>query len=167
MDELVDVVIEDARWQDFGLSELSTRAAAAVLEGLGLPVAGFTLCLMGCDDARIAGLNTAFRGKAAPTNVLSWPSEERSSEVAGEAPDLPEPGEADDPEHLGDIAIAWETCEREAAEQDKPMRDHVLHLIVHGTLHLLGYDHIDDADAELMEATEQRILAGLGVADPY
>ncbi|WP_374395524.1 rRNA maturation RNase YbeY, partial [Tabrizicola sp.] len=102
-----------------------------------------------------------------PTNVLSWPSEERAAEVVGEAPDLPEPGEADDPESLGDIAIAWETCAREAEAQGKPMADHVTHLLVHGVLHLLGYDHIEEEDAALMEGLEVRILASLGVSDPY
>jgi probable rRNA maturation factor len=87
--------------------------------------------------------------------------------VVGEAPDLPEPGEADDPESLGDIAIAWETCAREAEAQGKPMANHVTHLLVHGVLHLLGYDHVEDEDALLMEGLEVRILASLGVSDPY
>ena len=71
------------------------------------------------------------------------------------------------PEELGDIAIAYETCEREAAEQKKSLSDHVTHLLVHGLLHLLGYDHIEDEDAALMEGIETRTLATLGIADPY
>lgn len=165
--ELVETVIEDARWEGFGLEALAERAARAVLAGLDLPTEGFAISLMGCDDARIAVLNADFRGKPQPTNVLSWPSEERAAEFAGEAPDLPGPGEADDPESLGDIAIAWETCAREAEGQGKPMADHVTHLLVHGVLHLLGYDHIEDEDAALMEGLEVRILASLGVSDPY
>lgn len=166
MEPLVDIVIEDPRWAGV-LESAAETAAAAALAGLGLPAAGFQLCVMGCDDARIAALNSDFRDKARPTNVLSWPSEDRASDMAGAAPDLPAPGDPDDPEHLGDIAIAWETCVAEAAEQDKPLHDHVTHLIVHATLHLLGYDHEDDDDAELMEATEVRILSSLGIADPY
>jgi probable rRNA maturation factor len=81
-------------------------------------------------------------------------------------PDLPE-GDAHDPEELGDIAIAWETCAREAAEQGKALETHVTHLLVHATLHLLGYDHQNDEDAALMEGTEIRVLARLGVANPY
>jgi probable rRNA maturation factor len=165
--ELVETVIEDARWEAFGLSALAERAGRAALDGLDLPVQGFAISLMGCDDARIAALNADFRGKPQPTNVLSWPSEERAAEVAGGDPEPPEPGEADDPESLGDIAIAWETCAREAADQGKPMADHVTHLIVHGILHLLGFDHIDEADAAMMEGLEVRILASLGVSDPY
>ncbi|EEW26852.1 rRNA maturation RNase YbeY [Rhodobacter ferrooxidans] len=167
MEPLVDTVYEDPRWQDLNLATLADAAAQATLTAVGLDPQGFTLCLMGCDDARIAELNAAFRAKGQATNVLSWPSEDRAAEVPGGVPELPEPGTADDPEELGDIAIAWETCAREAAEQGKPQVAHVTHLIVHGVLHLLGYDHVDDADAELMETTEAGILAGLGIADPY
>ena len=165
--DLVETVIEDARWEGFGLAPLAERAARATLAALALPAEGFQIGLMGCDDTRIAALNADFRGKPQPTNVLSWPSDERGAEVAGQAPDLPAPGPAEDPESLGDIAIAWETCAREAVEQGKPMADHVTHLVVHGILHLLGYDHIEDEDAALMEGLEVRILASLGVSDPY
>ena len=164
---LVETMIEDTRWQAFGLDPLAERAAGAALQGAGLPVAGFAISLMGCDDARIAVLNADFRGKPVPTNVLSWPSEERGAEFVGDAPEPPLPGAPEDPESLGDIAIAWETCVREAEEQGKPMVDHVTHLIVHGTLHLLGYDHVEAEDATLMEGLEVQILASLGVCDPY
>lgn len=165
--DLVETVIEDARWEAFGLALLAERAARAALAGAGLSAQGFLIGLMGCDDARIAVLNADFRGKPKPTNVLSWPSEERGAEYVGEAPPAPEPGQADDPESLGDIAIAWETCAKEAEAQGKPLADHVTHLVVHGTLHLLGYDHVEDEDAALMEGLEVRILASLGVSDPY
>lgn len=167
MEPLVETVIEDGRWEELDLPALATRAAEATLAALDIPAEGFTLVVMGCDDARIAELNGAFRQKGKPTNVLSWPSEERASEEPGVAPEPPEPGDPDDPEPLGDVAIAFETCQREAAEQGKPVTDHVTHLLVHGVLHLLGYDHVEEADGDLMEATETRILAGLGVPDPY
>ncbi|MGC9449461.1 rRNA maturation RNase YbeY [Cereibacter johrii] len=167
MEPLVETVIEDGRWEELDLPALATRAAEATLTALDIPAEGFTLVVMGCDDARIAELNGTFRQKGKPTNVLSWPSEERASEEPGEAPEPPEPGDPEDPESLGDIAIAYETCQREAAEQGKPVTDHVTHLLVHGMLHLLGYDHVEEADGDLMEATETRILAGLGVPDPY
>jgi probable rRNA maturation factor len=165
--DLVETVIEDPRWQAFGLGPLAERAAKAALTGAGLPPDGFQIGLMGCDDARIASLNADFRGKPTPTNVLSWPSEERAPEYVGDTPDLPLPGPPDDPESLGDIAIAYDTCLREATDQAKPLADHVNHLIVHGVLHLLGYDHVEDEDAALMEALEVRILATLGISDPY
>ncbi len=164
---IVDCLTEDHRWDALDLDRLADTAARAVLEHLNLDPEAFEISLLACNDARIAELNADFRGKPQPTNVLSWPSEERGAEFAGEAPEPPEPGEADDPDPLGDIAIAWETCAREAGEQDKPMVDHVTHLIVHGMLHLLGYDHVEEEDAALMEGLEVRILASLGVSDPY
>jgi probable rRNA maturation factor len=165
--DLVETVIEDARWEAFGLPALAERAGRATLAGLDLPAEGFLISLMGCDDTRIAGLNADFRGKPQPTNVLSWPSEERAGDTPGGMPDLPQPGDADDPESLGDIAIAWDTCAAEATAAGKPMEDHVTHLVVHGVLHLLGFDHIDDPDAARMEALEVRILASMGLSDPY
>jgi probable rRNA maturation factor len=167
MAELVETVVEDARWEGIGLGPLAERASVAALSALGLRPNGFAIGLLGCDDARIAALNADFRGKPQPTNVLSWPSEERGADTVGAAPDLPEAGPEDDPYYLGDIAIAWETCVTEAAEQGKPVADHVTHLVVHAVLHLLGYDHIEDADAARMEGLEVRILASLGVSDPY
>lgn len=167
MTDLVETLIEDPRWEGAGLGALAERAARAALAGVGLPAKGFTISLMGCDDARIADLNAQFRGKPTPTNVLSWPSEDLAAEVAGGMPDSPRPGSEANPESLGDIAIAWNTCADEAAAQGKPFADHVTHLMVHAVLHLLGYDHIDDADATVMEGLEVRILASLGVSDPY
>ena len=156
---VVDLVVEDERWAGPWLPALAERACGAALAHLG--VHGAEISLLACDDARIAELNAAFRGKAAPTNVLSWPSEERAAAVPGGQPAPPRDLE------LGDIAIAWETCRREAEDAGKDFEAHLSHLLVHGTLHLLGYDHIDDKDAALMEALEVEILGKLGISDPY
>ena len=161
---LTEILIEDDRWQTAGLPALSERAAAATLVHLGLEPADWEISVLGCDDARIAVLNDDFRDKPQATNVLSWPSEERGAEAPGQTPDLPEPGFDSE---LGDIAIAFETCAREAAEGQKPLSDHVTHLIVHGVLHLLGYDHVRDEDATLMQAIEVEVLGKLGLPDPY
>ncbi|MGX0877600.1 putative rRNA maturation factor [Roseovarius sp. MBR-154] len=161
---LTEVMIEDERWQAAGLEALAERAATATLLHLGLAPGDWEISILGCDDARIAVLNGDFRAKPQPTNVLSWPSEERGTDIPGTRPDLPEAGP--DPE-LGDIAIAYDTCACEAEAGGKPLSDHVTHLIVHAVLHLLGYDHIRDQDATLMEATEVAILGKLGVRDPY
>ncbi len=163
MEMLIETLIEDARWEAFGLAAVAERAGCAALAGLGLKAHGYHIGLMGCDDARIAVLNADFRGKPQPTNVLSWPSAERGAAFAGEEPKRPLPAE----DSLGDIALAYETCAAEALAQGKPMADHVTHLIVHGVLHLLGYDHIEDEDAALMEGHEVRILATLGIFSPY
>lgn len=161
---LTETVIDDDRWTRAGLPELAERAAVAALAHLGLDPMSWEIGVLGCDDARIASLNTEFRGKPQPTNVLSWPSEERGAAAPGARPELPQTG--DEPE-LGDIAIAYDTCVAEARAGGKPLQDHVTHLIVHAVLHLLGYDHIRDQDATLMEATEVAILGKLGLDDPY
>ena len=149
----VDVVIEDRRWETI-LQRLAGSAADAALNGAALDPRDHEIVVLGCDDARIAVLNAQFRGKDAPTNVLSFPAEELSP---GDVP----------PEELGDIAIAFETCAREAEAQGKRFDDHVTHLVVHAVLHLLGHDHADEGDAALMEGLERNILAGMGLPDPY
>jgi probable rRNA maturation factor len=101
------------------------------------------------DDASVQALNRDFRGKDAPTNVLSFPAAETA---------LP---------YLGDIALAYGVCARESLAQGKPLEDHLAHLTVHGVLHLLGYDHQAHAEAEAMEEMERAILERLGVPDPY
>lgn len=162
-----DILIEEPAWDALELEQLASSVFTVAVTELGLGDAGLEVSLLACNDARICALNTEFRGKPAPTNVLSWPSEERAAATAGEMPDLPQPAPDGPPEELGDIAIAFETCAREAEEAGKPIEDHVAHLLVHGLLHLLGFDHETEEDAALMEGLETRILARLGVPDPY
>jgi probable rRNA maturation factor len=164
---LVDCLIEDARWEGIALASLSERAARAVLLDQDLAPEDWEISLMGCDDARIAELNAEFRAKATATNVLSWPAQDLASEEDGGEPYFPEPFAPGERDTLGDIALAFDTCDREAQAAGKSVHDHVTHLVIHGVLHLLGYDHLRDADAQLMEAIEVRILAALGVANPY
>lgn len=159
-------MIEDPRWDAAGLTDLAETACAATLAHLGLTGA-YEIALLACDDARIAVLNADFRDKPTPTNVLSWPSDERGAEREGAMPEAPQEELPGEPVELGDIAIAYDTCTREAAQQGKTFADHVTHLLVHGTLHLLGFDHIRDGDAALMERLEVEILATLGLDDPY
>ncbi len=159
----VEILHEGGDWPP-SFDVLATRAASAALIGVGLDPAEFEVSVLACDDARIAQLNEDFRQKGQPTNVLSWPSEERAAEIDGDMPDVPElPMDAE----LGDIAISYDTCAREAAQAGKPFDAHVTHLIVHGTLHLLGFDHIRDADAALMEGLEIEILGKLDIPNPY
>jgi probable rRNA maturation factor len=141
----VDVVLIDAAWSKAlpGVERLVRKAARVAL---GTKVRSLTVALS--DDKRVQALNKRDRRKDKPTNVLSYPSGEKT--------------------FLGDIVLARQTVWREAREQKKTPADHVAHLVVHGTLHLLGYDHeTSDADAERMEALERRILKKLGIADPY
>jgi probable rRNA maturation factor len=163
----VDILIEDRAWAALDLEAIAMDAWTATLEDVGLEPTQFAVSILACGDARIATLNADFRGKPTPTNVLSWPSEDRAAAAPGEMPHLPRPNPVGPPNELGDIALAYGTCAREAAETGTKFDDHVSHLLVHGLLHLLGFDHETDADAELMEGLETRILARLGVPDPY
>lgn len=108
------------------------------------------------DDAEQRRLNRTYRNKDAPTNVLAFPAIEPGAAVPTDAPLL-----------LGDVVLAFETVAREAAEQEKPVADHLRHLVAHGVLHLLGYDHTHASEAAVMENLERSILQGLGVPDPY
>lgn len=140
----VDILANCPLWRGHEDMLSHALAAAAASEG----VRGTVSVLLG-DDAAIAALNQQFRSKQGPTNVLSFP---------------PMGGEEG---FLGDIALAAETIAAEAEFQAKRFQDHAAHLIVHGFLHLLGYDHVEPADAEAMEARERAILVSLGIDDPY
>ncbi|MEL6768086.1 MAG: rRNA maturation RNase YbeY [Pseudomonadota bacterium] len=161
---IIDLVIEAPAWEEAlpDLPAIAETAALAALTAAGHAATGREIALLACDDARIASLNADFRGKPAPTNVLSWPAHPLAPPAPGaHPPALTAPGP------LGDVAIALETCLAEAKAAGLPLKDHVLHLILHGCLHLLGYDHQTEADAALMEDMERRQLARLGIADPY
>lgn len=149
----VAIAVEDPRWKALGdLEAIAAQSMEAALrEPEENPGHDAEVSLLFCDDARMRELNRDFRGKDKPTNVLSFPG-----------PDLPQPAPM-----LGDIALGYETVLREAQEQGKSFADHARHMIVHGFLHLLGYDHETDAEAAEMEATEIRILHRLGVENPY
>lgn len=146
---MIDIEIEDEAWIAAAPEAelLVEDAAAATLTQIDFDGGGVTILLT--DDESVRELNSRFRGKDNATNVLSFP-----------APQNPEG-------HLGDIALAYGVCVREAAEQGKPLGHHLQHLVAHGVLHLVGYDHETDAEAEQMEGLERVILAGLGVPDPY
>ena len=141
-----------------GLSERVHDAAASVEPALASGRL-ITSILFTTDD-EVHTLNKEWRGKDKPTNVLSFPMLERQ--------DLLELGEEGPPEMLGDIALAFGTCEREAGEKGVSLRDHTAHLLIHGFLHLAGHDHVDsDEQAAAMEKLEIEALAKLGIADPY
>ena len=143
-------------WAD--LAERAAGAVSAVAPELANPRLSVSVLLT--SDGEVHALNRQWRGKDKPTNVLSFPMLERADLLAL-APDGP-------PELLGDIALAFETCAREAAGKGVALADHAAHLIVHGLLHLAGHDHeTSPADAAAMEALETKALALMGLADPY
>lgn len=143
------VVVLDRSWRRSlpGAERLVRRAARAAFAG-ARRTARRSLTVALADDAQVRTLNARDRNKDKPTNVLSYPSGERA--------------------FLGDVVLARQTVWREAREQGKTAADHLAHLVVHGTLHLLGYDHeTGEADAQRMEVLERRVLAKLGIDDPY
>jgi len=145
----IEILIDHDKWNAHrGLRARMKQAASLALRrgGATKRSAGVTILLAG--DARLRGLNKRFRGKNKTTNVLSFAA-------TGEEP------------HLGDIAIAYGLAAREARGAGKSLRDHAVHLVVHGTLHLLGFDHTTARAAARMEPLEVSILAELGIADPY
>lgn len=158
----VEMAIEAGHWGDPTETLASVdRILAAALDIGTFDVPKYAeLSLVLTDDAHIQELNRTWRGHDKPTNVLSFPAGE------GAEPDVSDEY-SDQPMLLGDIVIARETLEREAADEGKSVDDHFTHLLLHGFLHLMGYDHEDETEAEEMEAIERRILASLGVADPY
>jgi probable rRNA maturation factor len=153
---VAEVVIEAECWQAEAAAEaIVLRAIEAAAAAIETDTGGAELAVMLTDDDHIRTLNASFRGFDKPTNVLSFPA--------------PQPAHAGDgvPRTLGDIAIAYQTVRREADDEGKPFAHHLSHLAVHGFLHLVGYDHDNDQDAEAMEAAERAILARLGIPDPY
>jgi probable rRNA maturation factor len=157
----IEIRVMDRAWAGIaGARAISRRLAAAALaapapKGATSSTGPVELTILLADDATVQDLNRRFRGIDKPTNVLSFPAED----------DAPRPAGA----HavLGDVAIAFETTRREAASEGISVADHLAHLVVHGVLHLRGYDHEHPADAEVMEALEVAILARHGIADPY
>jgi probable rRNA maturation factor len=162
---MADIIVEDERWSDLNLRKLSDMAIDAVLHDLSLST-DWEIGILACDDPKITELNADFRDKPTATNVLSWPANDLAPIEPGENPTTPEMDKFGD-NALGDIAISYDTCVREANELGITMDDHTTHLLMHGCLHLLGYDHETDADATLMEGIESRLLEKLGIADPY
>jgi probable rRNA maturation factor len=146
----IDVLIESGLWKSMDdAGAIARRAVTEASALLATPPAVLAIVLT--DDSAIRQLNHAWRGVAEATNVLSFPT----------------PRAAGPPTLIGDIVLAFETIEREARADDKPLAHHVAHLCVHGYLHLLGYDHVQDADAEAMEQVEREVLQRLDIPDPY
>ncbi|WP_312814759.1 rRNA maturation RNase YbeY [Brevundimonas sp.] len=143
---MIEIEIEADGW-NAALADAEAVVDVVATKALG-SVEGDVVVLL-ADDEAVQDLNKRFRDKDRPTNVLSFPAAESA---------FP---------HLGDVVLGLEYCVEEAKAQGKTLKDHLSHLVVHGVLHLLGRDHVEDEEAEQMEAEEREILASLGIADPY
>lgn len=152
----IDITIDLDKWpNEEQLTHLIAKSveSVAIVAELKWPN-GAELSLLFTDDAKMSGINAEWRDKNQPTNVLSFPG---SDIEIGEQSDF----------MIGDLVFAYETVSREAIEQEKRFDDHLVHLIIHGFLHLFGYDHIEDEEAEQMEAIEIASLTKIGINDPY
>ena len=152
-DQGLSVELQVAVNEPAGLAQADCRTwVAAALKAAGHPLAG-SLTVRLVDETESESLNSQYRNKPGPTNVLAFPG----------------PGEAvpDGPAELGDLAVCWPVTENEAAAQEKPVLQHFAHLVVHGTLHLIGYDHVQAGEAEAMEQLEISALKQMGIANPY
>ena len=147
----LEIEVEDDAWTA-ALPDAETLCEIAARAALAHVGKGGGINILLTRDEEMRALNGQFRDKDRPTNVLSFP-----------AADFPGPG----PKSLGDIALAYGVCAKEAKEQQKPLENHLVHLVVHGVMHLVGYDHETEAEAEAMEAEERIVLAGLDIEDPY
>lgn len=172
----IAVVIDAATWAE-ALPDLENdagRAAAAAVDAAlsdgngrhcasiyAAQDAGLSLSVVFAEDAAVRRLNRDYRGLDKPTNVLSFATLDDMPNRPGQIP------MGDEPIEIGDVIVAFETARREANEASLPLIDHTRHLVVHGVLHLFGYDHEEEADAEVMETLEIRILSSLGVPNPY
>ena len=148
-----------SRWERLVRDAAEAAIAESAFPQLATGTRAVELSVRLTSDDDVQALNAQWRGKDKPTNVLSFPQADREDfgEVAGDGPEL----------MLGDLVLAHGVCAREAEEKAVPLETHAAHLVVHGTLHLLGYDHGEDEHAEDMEIREVRALARLGIADPY
>lgn len=152
-----DVLVTADCWHTATSAEaVVMRAIAAAAAAVPMETSDAELAVMLTDDEGIRTLNKNWRGIDKPTNVLSFPALQPERKL----PDDP-------PRMLGDIAIAYQTTQREAAADEKTFDHHLSHLAIHGFLHLVGYDHVTDAGAQEMESIERDILKGLGIPDPY
>jgi probable rRNA maturation factor len=159
----IDVMVDSKRWKEPAKAKAVVRRAIAQAAAATRSTTRAELAIVLTDDSAIRALNRDWRGIDKATNVLSFPAKDADPEAghtSGHGPNGPQP-------HLGDIVLAFETIEREAEGEHKPLTHHLAHLAVHGFLHLVGYDHERDKDARKMEQAERDILRQLKIPDPY
>lgn len=177
----IELIIEEQDWHDYIDDSIIAQCQAAALAALNAaPASNISVddphnkerlaVLMFSNDHAVHQLNSTYRGKDKPTNILSFPAtqtpaEENGVEGAAATKGFDEPGEYDP--HIGDAILALETIIQEAKQQEKPLKDHLTHLVIHGVLHLLGYDHETETEAEQMETLEKALLSNFEISNPY
>jgi len=170
----LEVILQDPAWSAAVADAAACcEAAAAAALAAAAPAAAGGVCIVLAGDDDVRALNAHYRGEDKATDVLSFPYSAGPDGAGPDGDGAPPDGGGDDqtaPDEaapLGDVILAFGICSADAAAEAKPLRNHLSHLVVHGILHILGYDHVTEDDAHIMEALETRILAGLGLPDPY
>ncbi len=163
-----NILIEENRWRDIDLDKLLRNSVSIIPLDICDYSKNYEISLLACNEKKISALNLQFLGKKGGTNILSWPEYDLRSLKAGDFPSKPPvPNCNDETVNLGNLAISYETIIKEAVAECKTLEDHILHLLIHGYLHLLGFDHEEKLSAELMEKIEKKALFDLGVSNPY
>ncbi len=163
----ININFEEERWLDINLKEMAEKACKATLSSSAFSdiLKNTEISILACNDNSIRVLNERFRGTNAPTNILSWPR--------GKQPNFSEMRShrgtkcKSDVHDLGDIAISYDTCLNQSYQLDLKLEDHVMHLLVHACLHLLGFSHKEDSDFQKMKLMEIKCLAECGIKNPY
>lgn len=156
----IELIMEEPKWEMLELSEIAYSACKAAIRNAKVRSDKCGIAVLACSDARITELNHRFRNENKPTNVLSWPT---TTEVAK----FPHENHKTHLPHLGDIALSWETCSKEATEWQLKLEAHVSHLIIHACLHLMGFEHKNNIEANKMQQIEIKALASIGIPSPY
>ena len=165
----INVIFEDKRWVKIPLEEIAKVALKLIIERFLVKDNNFEVSLLASNDTEIRELNKSFRGNDSSTNIISWPEQEVQLREPGNCPVQMDKFRPDSEGiiFLGNLAISFERCSTEAEEKNIYFDDHILHLLLHGCLHLIGFDHQNELDANLMENIEIRLLSGVGIKNPY
>ena len=165
----INIIFKDKRWVKIPLEEIGKGALKLIIDKFLGQDNNFEVSILASDDVVIRKLNKKFIGKDGSTNIISWPEHETLSNQPGHIPDLVTKlkSRSEGLTFLGNLALSFERCSIEAKEKNIHFEDHILHLLLHGCLHLIGFDHQNEKDANLMEDIEIRLLSGVGIKNPY
>jgi probable rRNA maturation factor len=166
---IINITFKDKRWVKIPLEEIGKGALKLIIDKFLGQDNNFEVSILASDDVEIRELNKNFRRIDSSTNIISWPEHETQLNQPGHIPDLVDKLKSgfEGLNFLGNLAISFDRCSIEAEEKNIHFEDHVLHLLLHGCLHLIGFDHQNELDANLMEDIEIRLLSGVGIKNPY
>ena len=164
-----DIVLKDERWKTLPLYEIAQVSFDLIENNILHACNEFEISLLATDDFEMTDLNNQFRGYRTPTNILSWPEYKYEQLLPGKLPKRigKRFNYCKELDFLGNLAISFDQCSTEAAQRNLNFKDHITHLLIHGCLHLIGFDHENELDATLMENIEKRLLVELGIKNPY